>query len=237
MNIQKLGTFFQKNTNLKKIRRRFHAIGKCTNGDKCKFSHEIEKKTKGGSRSKEKNTFFQWKWSTGRNKTSEFCRTYKSFNNQDDNKVAILYSGCSTTVSGKVWIQEFINKYGKDVVKKREQDEELFMFGSSKVYKSEEKIALKIIISSLVCTIRVSVIDASIPLLIVNDVMVGLGISLINDVHKQESYIQIGIINKHLRKKGNWHWRINIEGVKEKDKNDVFVHHFSRLQKDILKSI
>ena len=44
-------------------------------------------------------------------------------------------------------------------------------------------------------------IDASIPLLIGNDVMVGLGISLINDVHKQESYIQIGIINKNLRKK------------------------------------
>ena len=110
-------------------------------------------------------------------------------------------SGCSTTVSGKVWVQEFINKYGKDVVMKREQDEELFMFGSSKVYKSEEKISLKIKMSSLVCTIRASVIDANISLLIGNDVMVGLGISLINDVHKDESYIQICIINKNLRKK------------------------------------
>ena len=63
----------------------------------------------------------------------------ESLNNQNDNKLAILDSGCSTTVSGKVWIQEFINKYGKDVVMKREQDDELFMFGSSKVYKSEEK--------------------------------------------------------------------------------------------------
>ena len=156
----------------------------------------------------------------------------ESLNNQNDNKLAILDSGCSTTVSGKVWIQEFINKYGKDVVMKREQDDELFMFGSSKVYQSEEKIALKIKMSSLVCTIRVSVIDASIPLLIGNDVMVGLGISLINDIHKHESYIQIGIINKTLRKKGNGHWRINIEGVKKKNKNHVFVQTRQNKEKE-----
>merc|ERR1712074_367158 len=117
LNVQKLGTFFQKNSNLKKIPFRFYAIGKCTNGDKCKFSHKTEKKAKGGNKSKEKNTyFFNGSEVQSEKKDVNFVGHTESLNNQNDNKVAILDSGCSTTVSGKVWIQEFINKYGKDVV-------------------------------------------------------------------------------------------------------------------------
>ena len=62
--------------------------------------------------------------------------------------------------------------------------------------------------------IKVSVIQADIPLLLGNDIMKERGISLINDPVKKQSYIRIGR-NKKIDKTTSGHWKVEIKGPQE----------------------
>ena len=128
---------------------------------------------------------------------------------------AILDSGCPVSVSGKKWIEKFLNQFGHSIAINKEKENERFKFGSSKTYDSNEKITLNVKIGGQDWIAKVSVIEAEIPLLLGNDFMKKHGISLINDSNLNESYIQLSS-GKRIVKNGTGHWKVAIQGKNSK---------------------
>ena len=76
----------------------------------------------------------------------------------------VIDTGCTKTVAGKVWMDAYMKTQETGI--RTGKENEKFRFGSSDTYKSETYYEIKIEANELKEKIRVSVIDANIPLLL-----------------------------------------------------------------------
>ena len=98
----------------------------------------------------------------------------------------VIDSGCPKTVAGKAWIDAFIESKQDMVTRNRE--DEYFRFGPSMTYKSSENYEIDVEIGKLKDTIKVSVVEANIPLLIGLDCQKRWG--MVIDVDKDTIYFK-----------------------------------------------
>ena len=92
----------------------------------------------------------------------------------------LLDSGCSKTVAGCVWVNEFLNAMSPDETKsiKEVPSQSVFRFGDGVEAKSLKRITLPILIGSKGVKIDVEVVDNDIPLLISKAAMKQMGMRL-----------------------------------------------------------
>ena len=107
------------------------------------------------------------------------CDSFSDFNNDHDNLELVFSDGnciidpyklvvdsaCPKTVTGKSWMDAFIESKD-DINIKRTKEKEFFKFSSSKVFLSKENYEIEVAIGKLKEKIKVSVVDADIPLLL-----------------------------------------------------------------------
>ena len=99
----------------------------------------------------------------------------------------IVDSACPKTVTGRPWLDAYIESKD-DILIKRKKENEYFKFGPSKVFKSCENFEIEVNIGKLKETIRVSVVDADIPLLLGLDYQEEWG--MIIDIGRKELTIR-----------------------------------------------
>ena len=90
---------------------------------------------------------------------------YKEGNVDVDPFKLVVDCGCPKTVTGKPWMDAYMESIGNDVVIKRSRENESFKFGPSEVYKSTENYEIEVNIGKLKEKRKVSVVEADIPLL------------------------------------------------------------------------
>ena len=86
----------------------------------------------------------------------------------------VVDSGCPKTVTGRRWLDAFIESAGVEVKRRREY--ERFRFCPSQVYTFKEYAEIEVRIGALKEVIKVSVVDADIPLLLGVDYQIKWGI-------------------------------------------------------------
>ena len=101
----------------------------------------------------------------------------------------VVDCGCPKTVTGKPWMDAFMESKGFGVIR-REKENEYFKFGpsNSEVYKSNENYEIEVSIGTFKDKIKVSVVDADIPLLLGLDYQERWG--MIIDLGKKEITIR-----------------------------------------------
>ena len=132
----------------------------------------------------------------------------------------VVDCGCPKTVTGKPWMDAFIESKG-DILVKREKEDELFRFGPSDIYRSDMNYEIEVCIGKLKEKIKVSVVDADIPLLLGIDyqekwgMMIDMGNKEINIRKSQEKFK----IKNNLK-----HWTLPIQNnsLHREAKNLVF---------------
>ena len=134
---------------------------------------------------------------------------------------AIIDSGCPKTVAGKPCLDAFIESKGDNIQVKRRKEREYFRFGPSKVFISSENYEIEVSIGTLKDTIKVSVVETNVPLLIGLDYQKKWG--MIIDVGKNEIHIRISDETFKISDKEN-HWTLPIqeESLHVRAKNLVF---------------
>ena len=87
---------------------------------------------------------------------------------RESNNKMIVDSACTKTVAGAKWMSTYLSKLPekerKEVVEK--EDSRYFRFGDSIRYPSKREVQLPIRLGKLISSINVSVVDASVPLLL-----------------------------------------------------------------------
>ena len=158
---------------------------------------------------------------------------YNEGNVDIDPYEGVVDSGCPKTVAGKPWIDAFIESKGITVQRNREN--EYFRFGPSHTYKSEENYEIEVNIGDLKDIVKVSVVEANIPLLIGLDCQKRWGMVIDvgeNKIHMRKS-------NETFRiKKKNHHWMLPIQKKKnilQQTKNLVFSVNLDHMEEDKLR--
>ena len=92
----------------------------------------------------------------------------------------VLDTGASTTVAGKTWINDFMETLTKEqkAAVVREKDNRIFRFGNGQRYPSHYRILIPIQLGSLSTNLKVSVVNANVPLLLGNPDMKKLGLKV-----------------------------------------------------------
>ena len=116
---------------------------------------------------------------------------YEEGNADIDPYKLVVDCGCPKTVCGKPWMDAFVESKGDNFVIKRVKEDEQFRFGPSYVYQSEHNYAIEVRIGNMSEIIKVSVVEANIPLLLGLDYQEQWGM-----------IIDIGKRNIHIRKSG-----------------------------------
>ena len=112
---------------------------------------------------------------------------YSEGNCEVDPYKLIVDTACPKTVTGRPWMDAFIASKG-DVKVSLEKEDEKFRFGPSQVYKSKENYTIEVNIGDLKESIKVSVVDADIPLLLGLDYQTKWGMMI--DIGKKEIFIR-----------------------------------------------
>ena len=103
-------------------------------------------------------------------------------------KSAILDSGCSSTVTGRIWLQSFIDSLPDSEQEKvcHVPSDAVFRFGGDRLHKSIEKVSLPCHIAGVECVVETDVIECDIPLLLSKAAMkqFGMVLDLVNDTAK-----------------------------------------------------
>ena len=76
----------------------------------------------------------------------------------------VVDTGCPKTVAGKKWMDLYIESQGDTTEMETGREDEKFRFGPSKAYRSEIFYEIEISIMNLKKKIKISVVDADIPL-------------------------------------------------------------------------
>ena len=114
---------------------------------------------------------------------------YKEGNDKADPYHCFVDTGCPKTVAGQPWMDSYVESLGnKEYVIKRRREEDFFKFGPSDVYKSDMSHEISVEIGSMITTIKVSVVQADVPLLLGTDYQEKWGI--IMDIAKKELHIK-----------------------------------------------
>ena len=132
---------------------------------------------------------------------------YNEGNADIDPYKMVVDSGCPKTVTGRPWIDAYIESKG-DIKINLEKEKEKFRFGPSQVYTSNENYEIEVKVGKLKEFIKVSVVDADIPLLLGLDYQVKWGM-----------VIDIGEGTIHIRKsnetfeinQNSSHWTLPIQ--------------------------
>ena len=131
------------------------------------------------------------------------CKHFNEINDTDREFIENVYSvgdcdidpyklvvdcGCPKTVAGRRWMDAFIESKG-DVKIRLEKENERFRFGPSQVFTSKQNYEIEVHVGDLIDTIKVSVVDADVPLLLGLDYQT-----------KWDMVIDVGRNNIHIRK-------------------------------------
>ena len=84
-------------------------------------------------------------------------------------KTAVIDSGCTKTVGGIIWYEKFkevIDEWLKRRIEENKEDFRSFRFGNGKKFPSKMEIVIPFQLGGLNTELRVSLVDAHIPLLI-----------------------------------------------------------------------
>ena len=96
----------------------------------------------------------------------EFIEHVYSCGNSDiDPYKLVVDCGCPKTVAGRPWMDAFIESKG-NVKIRLEKERERFRFGPSQVFTSTQNYEIEVHVGDLTETIKVSVVDADVPLLL-----------------------------------------------------------------------
>jgi len=82
---------------------------------------------------------------------------------------AILDSGCSTSVCGQQWFEEYegsLTTYDQSLIEEKEASNTSFTFGDGNTYKSLKRVILPCWIAGMKANIEVDVVECNIPLLL-----------------------------------------------------------------------
>ena len=81
---------------------------------------------------------------------------------------AVLDSGCSSTVAGKLWMDCYLESLPKDDISKviKEKSSKTFKFGGGEVKTSTETITFPCTLAGTRCQIKSDIVDSDIPLLL-----------------------------------------------------------------------
>ena len=109
---------------------------------------------------------------------------YKEGNSNNDPFKLIVDTGCPKTVTGKKWMDSYVASKGPNVFIKRKEENEQFKFGPSEVYTSKIEHEIEVEIGKLKTTLKVSVVDADIPLLLGTDYQAIWGVVM--DIRNRE---------------------------------------------------
>ena len=133
---------------------------------------------------------------------------YKEGTDNIDPYRGIVDSGCPRTVSGKPWMDAFIESKGDDIKVTRRKENQYFKFGPSEVYKSSENFEIDVVIGDLKDKIRVSVVETNVPLLIGLDYQKKWG--MVIDLGENEIHIRKSNQTFRISQKNN-HWTLPIQ--------------------------
>ena len=145
---------------------------------------------------------------------------YNEGNSDIDPYKMVVDSGCPKTVTGRPWIDAFIESKG-DISVKLEKEKEHFRFGPSQVYTSNENYKIEVHIGKLKEFIKVSVVDADIPLLLGLDYQVKWG--MVIDIGEGKIHIRKSNETFKIRP-GSSHWTLPTQSnnLHKQAKNLVF---------------
>ena len=135
---------------------------------------------------------------------------YSEGSNIIDPYKLIVDSACPKTVTGRAWMDAYLESKG-DIFIKRYKENENFKFGPSRVYKSSECYEIEVKIGKLKDKVKVSVVDADIPLLLGLDYQEKWGVVI--DIARKE--LKIRKTNEIFQIEPNCtHWTLPIQGNK-----------------------
>ena len=137
---------------------------------------------------------------------------YKEGNSDIDPYQCIIDPGCPKTVAGKKWMDSFSETQDKNVIIRRHKENENFKFGPSKVYNSKENYEINVNIGKMETTMRVSVVEADIPLLLGLDYQEKWGIVM--DIEKRELFIKKSNEVFKIKSSKSTHWKLLIQNHK-----------------------
>ena len=136
----------------------------------------------------------------------------------------VVDSACPKTVTGKSWMDAFIESKD-DINIKRTKEKEFFKFGPSKVSLSKENYEIEVAIGKLKEKIKVSVVDADIPLLLGLDYQEKWGVVI--DIGRKELKIRKSKETFKIHPDAT-HWTLHIQGDKNLyDKAVEYAYHTS----------
>ena len=133
----------------------------------------------------------------------------EGFNSDIDPYKLVVDCGCPKTVCGRPWIDAFVESKGDNFMIKREKENQNFKFGPSDVYSSEHNYAVEVNIGKLSEVIKVSVVEANIPLLLGLDYQEKWG--MVIDIGKKNIHIRKTGENFKIKGSRSKHWTLPIQ--------------------------
>ena len=132
----------------------------------------------------------------------------------------VVDNGCPKTVTGQPWMDAFIESKG-DIQVKLEKEREKFRFGPSQIYTSNKNYEIEVNIGRLKELIKVSVVDADIPLLLGLDYQTKWG--MVMDIGEKNIFIKKSNQSFKIQPSSS-HWTLPVQSntLHKQAKNLVF---------------
>lgn len=121
----------------------------------------------------------------------------------------VVDCGAPKTVAGKRWMDSYIATKDDNFIVKLKKENERFKFGPSKIYTSENSHEIEVEIGKLKTTIKVSVVNADIPLLLGLDYQRLWGIVM--DIANRTLYIKATKETFSIKGTRTNHWTLPIQ--------------------------
>ena len=134
---------------------------------------------------------------------------YQEGNSDIDPYNRVVDTGCPKTVCGKPFMDAFIASKGKFETVKREYENQPFKFGDGKVFHSNMSHEIEVEIGDFKTTLKTSVVDVNIPLLLGMDYLKKWGIVI--DTGRQELYIRKSHESFKIDTNKSNHWKLPIQ--------------------------
>ena len=154
----------------------------------------------------------------------QFCLIGESFGK------GVLDSGCTKTVSGETWMNEYLNTLPKDKLESVEvaNSNSTYRFGDGKETKAVKTIKTPVIIGNKNYVMEVDVVDNEIPLLISKKSMKRMGMTL--NFKNDTANVGEKDIPLYCTKSGHYSIPLTSWCIDTKDPNNHIVLHMKHLQ-------
>ena len=134
----------------------------------------------------------------------------------------LLDSGCSKTVAGEVWLQEYLYTLPKGTNVIEEKSNALFRFGDGSECRGLKCVTLPVTIGDYKCSLRVDIVPNDIPLLISKDTMKRLGMKI--DFSDDSVTLHKKKIKLTCTKSGHYCIPINLVNLEENSSSNIILH-------------